>query len=78
MESDQKIRFNIKTWNIDRWHNPLFELVQNTANFYSEGIAQCIKCPYQYLGNQKNGSFPGQTKKVYNVLTCSKKNSIYS
>ena len=36
-------------------------------------VSQCY-----YLGNQKNNSFPGQPKKVYNALTCPKKHILFT
>jgi pimeloyl-ACP methyl ester carboxylesterase len=72
MESDPNIRFNMKHGMWTAGANTPFELIQQSKNYTIKDIVQNIKCPTLVLEAEKDDSFPGQPKKVYNALTCPK------
>jgi pimeloyl-ACP methyl ester carboxylesterase len=49
--------------------NTPFELVQKSIDFTLKGIAEKIKCPTLIMEAEKDDSFPGQPKMVYDALT---------
>ena len=72
MESDPNIRFNIKHGMWTAGVNTPFELILQSKNYTIKDIVQNIKCPTLVLEAEKDDSFPGQPKKVYDALTSSK------
>jgi pimeloyl-ACP methyl ester carboxylesterase len=72
MESDPNIRFNIKHGMWTAGVNTPYELIQGSKNYTIKYIAQNIKCPTLVLEAEKDDSFPGQPKKVYDALTSPK------
>ena len=72
MESDPNIRFNIKHGMWTAGVNTPFELIQNSKNYTIKDVVQNIKCPTLVLDAEKDDSFPGQPKKVYDAFTCPK------
>ncbi|MFL6456573.1 MAG: alpha/beta hydrolase family protein [Nitrososphaeraceae archaeon] len=72
MESDPNIRFNMKHGMWTAGVNTPFELIQQSKNYTIKDIVQNIKCPTLVLEAEKDDSFPGQPKKVYDALTCPK------
>jgi hypothetical protein len=72
MESDPNIRFTIKHGMWTFGVNTPSELIQKSKNYTIKYIAQNIKCPTLVLDAEKDDSFPGQPKKVYDALTCPK------
>jgi pimeloyl-ACP methyl ester carboxylesterase len=72
MESDPNTRFNMKHGMWTAGVNTPFELIQKSKNYTIKDIVQNIKCPTLVLEAEKDDSFPGQPKKVYDALTCPK------
>jgi hypothetical protein len=72
MESDPNTRFNMKHGMWTAGVNTPFELIQQSKNYTIKDIVQNIKCPTLVLEAEKDDSFPGQPKKVYDALTCPK------
>ena len=58
--------------------NTPFELIQKSKNYTIKDIVQNIKCPTLVLEAEKDDSFPGQPKKVYDALTSPKKYIIFT
>ena len=78
MESDPNIRFNIKHGMWTAGVNTPFELIQQSKNYSIKDIVQNIKCPTLVLEAEKDDSFPGQPKKVYDALTSPKKYILFT
>ena len=78
MEKDSNTKFNIKhgmwTFGVD---SP-YDLVKKRSEFSLKGIAQNIRCPTLVLDAEKEDSFPGQPKKVYDALECPKKYILFT
>src|SRR5918911_3181676 len=72
MESDPNIRFNIQHGLWTAGVNTPYELIQGSQNYTIKDIVQNIKCPTLVLEAEKDDSFPGQPKKVYDALTSPK------
>ena len=53
--------------------NTPFELLQKSIKFTLKGIANMIGCPALDLEAQEGDSFLGQSKMIYDALTCTKK-----
>ena len=77
-ESDPNIRFNIKHGMWTTGINTPFELIQGSKNYTVKNIAQNIKCPTLVLEAEKDDSFPGQPKRVFDALTCPKKYILFT
>ena len=58
--------------------NSPFELIQGSKKFTVKNIAQKIKCPTLVLEAEKDDSFPGQPRMVYDALTCPKKYILFT
>jgi alpha-beta hydrolase superfamily lysophospholipase len=78
IESDPNIRFNMKHGMWTAGVNTPFELIQRSKNYTIKNIAQNIKCPTLVLDAEKDDSFPGQPKKVFEALTCPKKYILFT
>ncbi len=72
MESDSNIRFNLQHGMWTTGLNTPYELIQGSKDYTIKDVVQNIKCPTLVLDAENDDSFPGQPKKVYNALTCSK------
>ncbi len=72
MESDPNIRFNIQHGMWTAGVNTPYELIQGSKNYTIKDIVQNIKCPTLVLEAEKDDSFPGQPKQVYDALTSPK------
>jgi dienelactone hydrolase len=72
MESDPNIRFNLQHGMWTTGVNTPYELIQGSKNYSIKDIVQNIKCTTLVLEAEKDDSFPGQPKKVYDALTSSK------
>jgi pimeloyl-ACP methyl ester carboxylesterase len=70
---DANMRFNLKHGMWTTGTNSPFELIQESKKYTVKDIAQKIRCPTLVLEAEKDDSFPGQPKKVYDALTCPKK-----
>lgn len=70
---DTNMRFNLKHGMWTTGTSTPFDLVQGSKKYTVKDIAQKIKCPTLVLEGEKDDSFPGQPKKVYDALTCPKK-----
>ena len=77
-ESDPNIRFNMEHGMWTAGANTPFELVQRSKEYSIKNIAQNIKCPTLVLEAEKDDSFPGQPKKVFDALTCPKKHILFT
>lgn len=69
---DANLRFNMKHGMWTTGTNSPFELIQGSKKYTVKGIAQKIKCPTLVLEAEKDDSFPGQPRMVYDALTCPK------
>jgi pimeloyl-ACP methyl ester carboxylesterase len=78
MDSDTNIQFNMKHGMWTTGANSPFELIMNSKNYTIKDIAQDIKCPTLVLEAEKDDSFPGQPKKVYDALRCQKKYILFT
>jgi pimeloyl-ACP methyl ester carboxylesterase len=78
MEFDQNLRFNIKHGMWTTGVNTPFELIQKSKNYTIKDIAQNIKCPTLVLEAEKDDSYPGQPKEVYDALKCPKKYILFT
>jgi pimeloyl-ACP methyl ester carboxylesterase len=72
MESDPNIRFNLQhgMWTVGV--NTPYDLIQGSKKYTIKKIVKNIKCPTLVLEAEKDDSFPGQPKKVYDALTSPK------
>jgi pimeloyl-ACP methyl ester carboxylesterase len=69
MESDSNIKFNMKHGMWTTGTNSPYELIIGSKKYSMKGILGNIKCPTLVLEGEKDDSFPGQPKKVYDGLT---------
>ena len=78
MESDPNTRFNVKhgMWTVGV--KTPFELIQKSKKYTIKEIVQNIKCSTLVLEAEKDDSFPGQPKKVYDALTSPKKYILFT
>ncbi|MDQ6862714.1 MAG: alpha/beta fold hydrolase [Thermoproteota archaeon] len=78
MDFDNNIRFNMKhgMWTVGV-ETPL-ELITKSKDYTIKDIAQNIKCPTLVLDAEKDDSFPGQPKKVFEALSCPKKYILFT
>lgn len=77
-EIDANLRFNMKHGMWTTGTNSPFELIQGSKKYTVKGIAQKIKCPTLVLEAEKDDSFPGQPRMVYDALTCPKKYILFT
>jgi pimeloyl-ACP methyl ester carboxylesterase len=75
---DTNMRFNLKHGMWTTGANSAFELIQGSKKYTVKDIAQKIKCPTLVLEAEKDDSFPGQPKKVYDALTYPKKYILFT
>ena len=78
MDSDTNIKFNMKHGMWTTGLSSPFELIMNSKYYTIKDIAHDIKCPTLVLEAEKDDSFPGQPKKVYDALTCQKKYILFT
>jgi pimeloyl-ACP methyl ester carboxylesterase len=78
MDYDPNIKFNMKHGMWTTGANSAFELIMNSKYYTIKDIAHDIKCPTLVLEAEKDDSFPGQPKKVYDSLTCPKKYILFT
>jgi dipeptidyl aminopeptidase/acylaminoacyl peptidase len=78
MDSDINIKFNMKhgMWTVGA--NSPFELIMDSKCYSIKNIASNIKCPTLVLDAERDDSFPGQPRKVYDALTCTKKYILFT
>lgn len=77
-DMDANMRFNLKHGMWTTGINSPFELIQGSKKYSVKDIAQKIKCPTLVLEAEKDDSFPGQPRKVYDALTCPKKYILFT
>ena len=72
MDYNPNIRFNMKygMWTVGV--STHFELIQESKEYSIKDIVKNIKCPTLVLEAEKDDSFLGQPKKVYDALGCQK------
>ncbi len=78
MSSDPNIRFNMMHGMWTTGVNSPFELIMSSKSYSIKDIAENIKCPTLVLEAEKDDSFPGQPKKVYDALICQKKYILFT
>lgn len=73
MDLDNNISFNMKhgMWTVGV--NTPFELIEKSKEYTIRDIAHNIQCPTLVLEAERDDSFPGQPKKVFDALSCRKK-----
>jgi pimeloyl-ACP methyl ester carboxylesterase len=75
---DANVRFNLKHGMWTTGANSPFKLIQDSKKYTVKDIVQNIRCPTLVLEAEKDDSFPGQPKKVYDALTCPKKYILFT
>ncbi len=78
MDSDPNIRFNMAHGMWTTGLNSPYELIMKSKDYTVKNIAKSIECPTLVLEAEKDDSFPGQPKKVYDALTCQKKYILFT
>ncbi len=73
MESDPNSRFNMKHGMWTTGSNSPYDLITGAKNYTIKDIIKNITCPTLVLEAEKDDSFPGQPKKVYDGLRSPKK-----
>ncbi|MGA6991461.1 MAG: alpha/beta fold hydrolase [Nitrososphaeraceae archaeon] len=73
MESDPNFRFNMKHGMWTTGSNSPYDLIAGAKNYTIKDIIKNITCPTLVLEAEKDDSFPGQPKKVYDGLRSPKK-----
>ena len=68
MESDPNVKFNMKHGMRTTGTNSPYELIIGAKDFSVKDILKDIKIPTLVLDAEKEDSFPGQPKKVYDGL----------
>src|SRR4249919_3651715 len=56
----------------------IFRIVRKSKDYTIKDIAQNVKCPTLTLDAEKDDSFPGQPKKVFEALSCPKKYILFT
>ena len=77
-DCNANLRFNMKHGMWTTGTNSPFELIQGSKKYTVKGITQKIKCPTSVLEAEKDDSFPGQPRMVYDALTCPKKYILFT
>jgi pimeloyl-ACP methyl ester carboxylesterase len=75
---DPNMRFNLKHGMWTTGANSPFELIQGSKKYSLKDVVQNIKCPSLVLEAEKDDSFPGQPKKVYDALICPKQHALFT
>ena len=78
MESDPNTRFNMKHGMWTTGSNSPYDLITGAKNYTIKDIIKNITCPTLVLEAEKDDSFPGQPKKVYDGLGSSKKYILFT
>jgi pimeloyl-ACP methyl ester carboxylesterase len=78
METDTNIKFNVAHGMWTTGADSPFELIMNSKYYTIKNIAHNIKCPTLVLEAEKDDSFPGQPRKVYDALRCPKKYILFT
>ena len=78
MDSDNNIRFNMKHGMWTFGAETPFELITKSKYYAIKDVAQNIKCPTLVLDAEKEDSFPGQPRKVFEALRCPKKYILFT
>ncbi len=68
MELDLNVKFNMKHGMWTTGTNSPYELIIGAKKYSTKDILNYIKCPTLVLEGEKDDSFPGQPKKVYEGL----------
>jgi pimeloyl-ACP methyl ester carboxylesterase len=69
MKTDPNVKFNMKHGMWTTGTNTPYELITGAKKYSTKDILSLIKCPTLVLEGEKDDSFPGQPKKVYDGLT---------
>lgn len=69
MESDPNTRFNIKHGMWTAGANSPYDLITGVKKYTLKDVIKNITCPTLVLDAEKDDSFPGQPKKVFDALT---------
>lgn len=69
IESNSNIKFNMKHGMWTTGTNSPYELIIGAKKYSTKDILKNIKCPTLVLEGEKDDSYPGQPKKVYDGLT---------
>lgn len=64
-----KRRIEALSWHVTTGVNTPFELIQNSKGYFIKDIIPNIRCSTLVLEAEKDDSFPGQPKRVYDALT---------
>ncbi|TVP41977.1 hypothetical protein NARC_10383 [Candidatus Nitrosocosmicus arcticus] len=69
MKSDPDVKFNMKHGMWTTGTNSPYDLITGAKKYTTKDILRNIKCPTLVLEGERDDSFPGQPKKVYDGLT---------
>ncbi len=78
MKSDPNTRFNVKHGMWTTGSDSPYDLITGARNYTLKDIIKNITCPTLVLDAEKDDSFPGQPKKVYDNLMTSKKYILFT
>lgn len=78
IESDPNARFNMKHGMWTTQSNSPYDLITGAKSYTLKDIVKNITCPTLVLEAEKDDSFPGQPKKVYDGLKCPKKYILFT
>lgn len=78
MKSDPNARFNMKHGMWTTGSSTPYELIIGAKNYTIKDIIKNITCPTLVLEAEKDDSFPGQPKKVYDGLKSQKKYILFT
>ena len=72
MEFDPNLRFNMKHGMWTTGSNSPYDLITGAKNYTIKDIIKNITCPTLVIEAEKDDSFPGQPKNVYDGLDLQK------
>jgi len=78
MDSDPNARFNMKHGMWTTGSNSPYDLITAAKSYTLKDLVKNITCPTLVLEAEKDDSFPGQPKKVYDGLRCPKKYILFT
>jgi pimeloyl-ACP methyl ester carboxylesterase len=78
MKSDPNTRFNMKHGMWTTGSDSPYDLITGAKNYTLKNIIKNITCPTLVLDAEKDDSFPGQPKRVYDDLETSKKYILFT
>jgi hypothetical protein len=78
IDFDNNTKFNMKHGMWTTGVETQFGLITKSKDYTIKDTVQDIKCPTLVLDAEKDDSFPGQPKKVFEALSCPKKYILFT